>query len=282
MSSLIIKVILIFKLVFVSVQHEVNFPKDLDVNVQFPPASQGQKGTVIGHLRPLGWQNPSSGQVDEESVIIKPEEFWDQYITPKKTVVIRGLLSASHITDLWTDSYLKREYGNLEIKVTKKKNCNDMDNHKVIFKDFLEKYRHDDLFLKVIMPAVMQKDASIPNILNCGPFTNLYRSSSSMNNRTKLAQLTEPFIWMSVGETSSLIQSYPEHELHCVHEGRKDFILIPTEQFETTKTWQKDLGLKETFVNSGEWFSNINVDMVAYFIIKKTSIINKLIRFFLR
>lgn len=132
-----------------------------------------------------------------------------------------------------------------------------MDSHQIKFKDFLEKYRHDDLFLKVIMPEIMQKDAPIPNILNCGPF---------VSSGAKIAQLTEPFIWMSVGETSSLIHADPDHELHCVLDGRTDFILIPKKQFKDNKSWRSDLGLEESFLNSGEWVSKINVDMVAYFI----------------
>lgn len=113
MNSLI-KLFLVLKLVLVSLQHEVKFPKDLDVNVQFPPISHDK---LSGHLRPLGWQKRADEEVTEESVVIKPEEFWDQYITKKSPVVIRGLVSASPITDIWTDSYLKREYGNLDIKV---------------------------------------------------------------------------------------------------------------------------------------------------------------------
>lgn len=84
----------------------------------------------------------------------------------------------------------------------------------------------------------------------------------------KIAQLIEPYIWMSAGETSSLLHSHPENNLHCVIDGRKDFILIPVNQFDdvTTSTdpkkksaWRRELDLYQTFENSDEWYKKFNL-----------------------
>lgn len=67
---------------------------------------------------------------------------------------------------------------------------------------------------------------------------------------------------MSAGETSSLLHSVPDDQMHCVLDGRKDFILVPGDQF-TSKDWRDELGLVETYPHSNEWYSKINVDKVS-------------------
>ena len=51
----------------------------------------------------------------------------------------------------------------------------------------------------------------LPNLLTCGTYKE---------------RLTEAELWMSSGGTSSLLHSHGEHNLHCVIDGRKDFIII--------------------------------------------------------
>ena len=144
--------------------------------------------------------------------------------------------------------------------------------------------------MNVIIPEEMLAETVLPHIINCGPLVQasvsgevvtgdkdeanknkkLHREILSVGSEKKklpkIAQLIEPFLWMSAGETSSLLHSSPDHNLHCVLDGRKDFIVIPSKQFENTKiekTWRNLLDLHETFPNSGEWYSKINVDMVS-------------------
>ena len=39
-------------------------------------------------------------------------------------------------------------------------------------------------------------------------------------------RLVEAELWMSSGGTSSLLHSHHDHNIHCVVDGRKDFVLI--------------------------------------------------------
>lgn len=169
-------------------------------------------------------------------------------------------------------------------------------------KKFLQNYRVDDWYLRCIMPEEMQHEASIAHLLNCGPYVDSFgmrkkvsksesgrdvgdegKSKEKMRSKLtkeilssyevfdtmdkfempKIAQLIEPYLWITAGETSSLLHSHPEQNLHCVLDGRKDFILIPTSQFasKTTSTnpskkyeWRKQLDLYETYANSDEWY----------------------------
>lgn len=250
----------------------------------------------------MGWQNRAEGPIKEESVTLKADKFWDDYINKSQPVVMRGLIMGSDAVEQWTDIYLNRHYGQLEIQVTQRRqtfrSSLEETTTRMPLKKFLQNYRVEDWYLRGIIPDEMLAEASIPHLINCGPFvvddstpatsaglsgegaeelsSEKFRSrlakeilatrSQSENERDysmpKLAQLIEPYVWMSAGDTSSLLHSHPQQNLHCVLDGRKDFILIPTDQFyaRTTSTdpvkrnqWRKQLDLYETFKNSDEW-----------------------------
>ena len=290
------------------------FVKDLDVDIPFPPILDRRDGIPTGHLRPLGWQNRAEGPVHEESVTLAPQDFWDKYVNASKPMVIRGLVFGADAVEKWTDVYLNKLYGKLEVRVTQRvqrvsnENAQHMD-----LKKFLQNYRVEDWYLRLIMPQEMQAEVPMPYIVNCGPLVqNLgtlkstpsknaseQAEKSKLNEKLKklskfesldkfelpkIGQLVEPYLWMSAGETSSLLHSHPEHNLHCVLDGRKDFILMPIEQFkekaakeksnnqkknqQTTpnpNSWRSMLDLHEPYPNSNEWYSKIDVDMVNAF-----------------
>jgi hypothetical protein len=277
------------------------FAKNLDLNVVFPPILERREGLATGHLRPLGWQNRAQASVHEE-LHIRPIDFWNLHINHSKPLVVRGLVFGSEPIDKWNDAYLNRIYGHLDIKVTQRKQRYagvEEKSTQMSFKKFLKGYRVEDWYMRVIMPQEMQKEAPMPSIVNCGPLVHSKlrtrettsdasqaKSSSSdieqlkkllgtecnetSNNNDiecelpRIAQLIEPYLWISAGETSSLLHSHPEHNLHCLLDGRKDFILIPIEQFEQMIAidWRTSLDLHETFEHSNEWYSKIDVDMV--------------------
>lgn len=202
--------------------------------------------------------------------------------------MFRGLVFGADASDKWTDSYLNKEYGNLEIKVTERKQRYDRieeKKHQMKLNAFLRSFRSDDLYLKTIMPSEMMHEMPMPHLVNCGVYsqtlTNLNTEKLSLLNENKnkfampkLAQLVEPYLWMSAGDTSSLIHSHPEHNLHCVLDGRKDFILIPSDQFRTRPNWKTLIDLNETYPNSNEWYSKIDVDKVNVF---KYKLLNTLV-----
>lgn len=249
-------------LVFISllqVSFQVGFQKELNVNIPFPPILVRHENIATGHLRPLGWQNRAEAPVAEEASNLGPEKFWDLYINKSKPVVFRGLVFGSDAVDRWTDIYLNRAYGYLDIKVSQRrqtiKTIEDP-TEQMSLKAFLQGYRVENWYLRGIMPDDMLVEVPVPHLLSCGPFvqSSLFRQheaktekdSDSKKNKIKLlsgkvesqkfelpkiAQLVEPYFWLSAGDTSSLIHSHPEHNLHCVLDGRKDFIVIPEDQF---------------------------------------------------
>lgn len=259
--------------------HDVEFPVDLDEGIQFPPHLIRRDHEPTGHLRPLGHQSRSEGSIEEATFMLTAEKFWDDYIAQNKPTFIRNLVSMSTSVDKWTDHYLNQYYGYLDIEYTNLKESMWEDKKTMKFTDFLKKYRHENYYLRVIMPEVMQSEVPIPSLINCGPFATINQTVDSKPKDKeqkgkkqkvqeavlpKLAQLVEPYLWISAGDTSSLLHSHPDHNLHCILDGRMDFIFIDKNQFKNQEPekWQKKLGLTETFTNSNEWVSKIDVDLV--------------------
>ena len=48
-------------------------------------------------------------------------------------------------------------------------------------------------------------------------------------------RLTEAELWMSSGGTASLLHGHGDHNIHCMVDGRKDFILIEHKHKEVFK-----------------------------------------------
>ena len=72
----------------------------------------------IGHLRPLGGhRSPSSNLVDDLLEVPGPKEFWLKYVKPSRAVVLRGAIKHSRAFKEWTDEYLKKNFGDLEMRL---------------------------------------------------------------------------------------------------------------------------------------------------------------------
>lgn len=244
----------------IAISAGVEFPKSMATNIEFPPPLIRHENMATGHLRPLGWQNRAQGPVKEETFILTPENFWNQYIQKIDPVMIRGLVSSAESLEKWTDSYLSKKFGHLDIQVTKRKQSLWESKKTLDLKKFLRNYRSEDMYLNVIMPEDMQHETPIPGLISCGPFIEY---EDERNAGERLAILVEPHLWISAGETSSLIHAQPEHNMHCMLDGRMDFILMPVGQFKGVKDWKKKLDIKTRYLNSEEMFSKIDVDMVS-------------------
>jgi hypothetical protein len=287
---MILKLLVILVSTIFCLVNGAGFQKDLDLNIPFPPNLDRKENIATGHLRPLGWQNKPEGAVHEETFVLTPHDFWEFYVNQSKPVVIRGLVLGSDAVDRWTDIYLNREYGHIEIRVTHRKQKNHEDKVQMSLRNFLQGYREDDWYLNVIMPDDMSSEVPLPHIMNCGPLIQsrlekearkggkskssrqeIAENEDKPSDSPRIAHLIEPYLWISAGETSSMLHSHPDHNLHCVLDGRKDFILVPTSQFDVTskkskfnsKNWRQELDLHESYPHSGEWYSKINVDMVS-------------------
>lgn len=75
-----------------------------------------------GHLQPLGsHRDPDNTLIDELHEIPSAKVFWEKYVKPSRAVVLRGAAKNSPAFTTWTDEYLTKHYGDLEVRLEKKK-----------------------------------------------------------------------------------------------------------------------------------------------------------------
>jgi hypothetical protein len=214
------------------------FPKDMNLHVTFPPILERHDTIPLGHLRPLGWQRRAEAPVLEDSPNIAPERFYHLFVQGNRSVVIRGIVPP--LDALWIDSYLSRRYGHLNVTVAKRKQRLVDTLMMMPLKTFLEQYRQDDLYMNTIIPDEMKHDTPLPSLINCGTFRE---------------RLLEPILWISAGDTASLLLAHSQNTLHCVLDGRKDFII-----FDVSNPYPNEFDLIRQ--SNGDLFSRIDVDLV--------------------
>ena len=72
-----------------------------------------------GHLKPLG-SHCLPDAIEERIDIPDPHEFWNEYVKVSRPVVFRGAAKQSKAFKLWTDEYLKKNFGKLEVRLERK------------------------------------------------------------------------------------------------------------------------------------------------------------------
>ncbi|CAF1574951.1 unnamed protein product [Adineta ricciae] len=214
------------------------FPKDMNLYVTFPPILQHHESLALGHLRPLGWQRRAEAPIIEDSLNIDPERFYNLFVRGNRSVVIRGIVSPMDV--LWTDTYLSKRYGHLNVTAAKRKQRLVDTLVMTPLKTFLQQYRQDDLYMNTIIPDEMKLETPFPSVINCG---------------TIRSRLIEPILWISAGDTASLLQAHAQHTLHCVLDGRKDFII-----YDLANHYPHEFNLVKQA--NGDLFSRIDVDLV--------------------
>lgn len=228
------------------VQCKTSFVKDLRTDIPFPPKdTRTVAGIPEGHLRPLGWQKKPDGKVREEKDPVTPPTFDLRYVKNNRPVTLRGILKEAPVIELWEeDSYLRDKYGKLNVTITVKKQIfnRSPERHKrtMVFRKFLLDYKYENWYLSSTVHSDMMPELPLPSILSCGSYKH---------------RLTEAELWMSSGGTSSLLHSHGDHNLHCVLDGRKDFILIDPQYKDVFK-------FVETYPNSGSGQSSMDMDMI--------------------
>jgi hypothetical protein len=74
-----------------------------------------------GHLQPLGsHREPDNTLFDDLQEIPSVKEFWEKYVKPSRAVVLRGAAKHSAAFAKWTDEYLEKNYGDLEVRMERK------------------------------------------------------------------------------------------------------------------------------------------------------------------
>ncbi|XP_035662494.1 bifunctional peptidase and arginyl-hydroxylase JMJD5-like [Branchiostoma floridae] len=164
-----------------------------------------------GHLQPLGSHQPPTGQVESVDAIHSPEDFYRRYVAPGRPVILSGAARLFPAYRRWNDWYLMARYGNREMQVDAKKEVQDSHNEDMKLLDFLQRYKHSDLYMVDRIPKAMMKELYLPQSLACGGFAQRFQDIN---------------LWLSNGGTTSTLHMDNMDNLNCMVSGTKDWFLL--------------------------------------------------------
>ena len=164
-----------------------------------------------GHMKPLGYHRPPERITEELAHMIAPEEFHQHYVAHHRPVVIRNAVKYWNATWRWTDEYLASQFGNVKMKIETKDDNKYSSPSNMRFKEFLNAYKSEDLYMVDEVLPQMREDVILPTCLRCEEMTDRFFVS---------------FFWMSSGGTSSQIHVDTDENLLCVIHGAKTLLLV--------------------------------------------------------
>ncbi|XP_031564785.1 F-box protein At5g06550-like [Actinia tenebrosa] len=190
------------------------------------------KNLPKGHGAELGKHRESDGHVDVLTTIPSPQDFWDKYASIQKPVVFQGAAKNFPAQSLWTDSYLKKNYGDLEVKLEAKKEkdhvpVGDRGVGRDTIKSFLNSYVQKDSYMVTQLPDPLAKEVRILPCLMCGTFSE---------------RILEANLWLSSGGTKSMLHKDADNAINCLLNGTKNWILIHPENEENIPVAEGDKG----------------------------------------
>ncbi|XP_070571172.1 uncharacterized protein [Ptychodera flava] len=130
-----------------------------------------------GHMKPFGFQSDPTETTEELDYVPHPTEFYEKYVKLRKPVMFRGAATKSQAYHLWTEEYIRKEYGNLTARIEgRHENATrvPLGEGGILGRDafdhFIRNYQTMDAYMISQVPKPMEKDVAIPPCLLCGTF----------------------------------------------------------------------------------------------------------------
>ena len=127
----------------------------------FPPQLVEVAGEPLGHFKPYGHQRAPEGPVKEYNKPLPADEFWQSHVKPHIPLVYRQAIKQSPAIKDWTDMYLAKKYGDLDVLVELKKENRTFTSGRMRLKDFLKLYQHEELYVVSMLPSEMMVDIQV-------------------------------------------------------------------------------------------------------------------------
>eukprot|EP00795_Rhopilema_esculentum_P017207 gene17207-8752_t len=195
-----------------------------------------------GHLQPLGAGRPKM-KVEEVDGFPKPEDFFKNFVhtKPKKAVIFKGGAKLSPAFTLWTDEYLKNhpdsETMQFDVEVGKKETRQgNMERRNV--KEFVESYRHDDVYAVTDVPQNLQNLFLLPPVLRCNSIKG---------------QLSMMLMWFSSGGTKSVLHQDSFENINCLFRGQKRLLIAEYPKYK-----------KQVVIDRPNGYTAVDVDKVDF------------------
>lgn len=162
----------------------------------------------------IGLQSGPQKSVPVFNKFLSPVEFFDNHVIPGIPVLFKGVARDFPAFSKWTDEYFKSlpesEDYIVAVEEGKKENRNDGASD-MPFSEFVDIYKHDDIYYVDQVPKFLAHDMPLPQPLNC-PF--IYENL-----------LAENVMWFSSGGTKSVWHNDAYENLNCLMRGKKWFIM---------------------------------------------------------
>ncbi|XP_070560023.1 uncharacterized protein [Ptychodera flava] len=206
--------------------------------------SSSEEDVPTGHHQPLGGHRPPDVQIDETDTPPDPRTFWEKYVKPGKPLIVRGAIKHSPAFNLWTKEYLKENYGDLEVRLEGKYGKTCPVGAKGMGRDtignFIDTYQHTNKYIVSQLPEPMYKEVKALPSMQCG---------------TLEKSLVEIDLWVSSGDSRSLLHKDAFNTWNCLLSGTKNWKMVENKYEKLIyKVWESDRSL------SG--YSKINVTKV--------------------
>ncbi|XP_071503904.1 bifunctional peptidase and arginyl-hydroxylase JMJD5-like [Diadema antillarum] len=171
-----------------------------------------------GHLEPLG-----SKAIKRSIPILEefpsPKTFFLDHVLGSLPVLFRGGGRLSPAFKLWTDQYLRlrpeSQTTMVDVEVRKKENRK-LPTMRVLFSEFLERYKTHDEYMVDGVPKFLRDDVVVPPPLVCDDI---------------LERIVDAVMWFSSGGTKSVLHNDDTDNINCLFSGQKEILFINYTQY---------------------------------------------------
>uniref|UniRef100_H2ZJQ1 JmjC domain-containing protein n=1 Tax=Ciona savignyi TaxID=51511 RepID=H2ZJQ1_CIOSA len=224
----------------------------------------GQAGDPVGHLKPLGEQTLPTVPIDEFTIDNAPHpyEFYENYVKPSKAAIFRGVMLNTSGFQLWTDKYIKENYGTMEVRVEgkKEKESRIPVGEKYLGRDsighFVDHYHlpNTSMYMVSELPEVMFKEVGVlPSVGACGEMAKRF---------------VEIDIWWNGGGGRSVIHKDAFNQINCLYRGDKDWKLYEYKYEKWIhKHWEPENevgGYSEVDVDAVDMYKHPNIAKIPW------------------
>ncbi|GAB1603696.1 lysine-specific demethylase JMJ30-like [Argonauta hians] len=195
----------------------------------------------LAQLLPLGKHTENGQHMKYISTFPTTTSFYNDFVKPEIPLLMKNVLTNANFPILkdWTDEYLCDKYGNLHVRVEQdKKEDRSLKPKHYNFKKFLESYVTDNIYMVQSVPNEMKGEVTVPSLFNCGGFQKVLQDS---------------VLWLSSGNTRSVLHFDDMDNINCVLDGQKVVLLF--------NKAQKELIEADGFNKEGS-YSKVDVDAV--------------------
>ncbi|MEQ9641753.1 MAG: TIGR02466 family protein [Alphaproteobacteria bacterium] len=156
---------------------------------------------------------PERTGIESLDVCPTADAFFDRYVLRNWPVLLPGAAADWPALTRWTDEWLSDELGDLLVSVEHgKRERRTHPLSRMPLREFLDRYRDDDLYCVEDLPVALRADVQLPACLrDLGTLKGLHASDTN--------------IWFNAGGAKSVLHLDEYENLFCVVAGRKRVLL---------------------------------------------------------